>query len=118
MGLSLRSRAHRNTRMTHGFNFALENAEDAWYRIFLSLLFGWILFAIGLALDLANVTILSTMFFIFVGILAYIIADSLIYLMTHGDNNMLEHRHLIVGTVFALLLNLVVFYGALAFASF
>ena len=101
-----------------GFNFALENAKDAWYRIFLSLLFGWVLFAIGLALDFANAGILSTMFFIFVGILVYIIADSLMHIMTHGDNNMAEHKHLIVGAVFALLLNLVVFYGVLALASF
>lgn len=95
-----------------------ERAEDAWYRILLSLLFGWLFFLGGYLFDVVNLYMLSTFFFIFVGMLAYVLLDALLFLMMHGDERLSEHRLVIVGVVFSFLFNLVVVYGVFSLSAF
>lgn len=100
------------------FSFSPGRAEDAWYRILLSLLFTWLFFLSGFFFDFMNLLMFSTFFFLFVGILTYIFLDALLFLMLHGDERLMEHRLVIVGVVFGLLFNVTVLYGLFSLFSF
>ena len=93
------------------WNLSPVNSKEAWYRILISLLFLWILFGIGMFLEINNIFILSNLFFIFVGILVYLLIDAIIYLFISGDFDLIENKLLIVGSTMCLLVNFIVFYG-------
>ncbi len=101
-----------------GINFSPARAEEAWYRILLSLLFGWMFFVAGLLLELSNIFFFSTLFFIFVGILLYLFVDAILFLVVHGDEHVENHAFVVVGSVFGFLLNLTILYGAYLLFSF
>ncbi len=93
-------------------SFSPETSGDAWHRIMISSLFGWIIFLVGLFFYIMNATFFGFFFFTLVGILAYIFLDSLLFLIMHGDDTIEKHALIIVGSVFSLILNLVILYGA------
>lgn len=92
-------------------SFSPETSGDAWHRIMISSLFGWIIFLAGLFFYTMNATFFGFFFFTFVGILAYVFIDSLLFLIMHGDDAIEKHTLTIVGSVFSLILNLVILYG-------
>ena len=93
------------------FNFSPENSKEAWYRILVSLLFSWIFFGIGLFLDVNNIFLLSNLFFIFVGVLIYILVDSILYISIRNEVGVKENYLLVIGSVIAFIVNMIVFYG-------
>ena len=93
------------------WNFSPENSREAWRRILISILFSWIFLGIGLFLDINGVFMLSNLFFIFVGLLAYMLIDGIIYLFVNSDFGVNENKLIIVGSVMGFLVNLIIFYG-------